>query len=64
MEITASQKLTTFLMLEGGAEEAITSGPSLLDGVGLRQLGDHGSSPGPGRLDGRVGAPWRPGLPA
>ncbi|MEU8033428.1 VOC family protein, partial [Streptomyces sp. NPDC049099] len=35
MEITASQKITTFLMFEGDAEEAMTFYISLFDGAEL-----------------------------
>lgn len=48
MEIVTSQKVTTFLMFEGNAEEAMTFYVSLFDDAEILNLTRHGAT-GPGK---------------
>lgn len=48
MQIAAQQKITTFLMFEGDAEEAMTFYVSLFDGARIGEVSRYGAD-GPGR---------------
>jgi predicted 3-demethylubiquinone-9 3-methyltransferase (glyoxalase superfamily) len=52
MEIATPQKITTFLMFEGNAEEAMTFYTSLFDDAGITSITRYGAD-GPGK-DGSV----------